>query len=66
MQQSILHLHAMMLEQPELKFEMQVQAWQTDFFRFYHSQTNYNISKSSISLDAGVGAIFQYEGFICR
>jgi len=59
-QQSILHLHAKMLEHPELKFEMQIQAWQTDFFRFYHSQTNYNISKSSISLNAAL-----YKGKKC-
>ena len=29
-----------------IKFVFGLQSWQTDFLRFYQSQTNYNISKS--------------------
>lgn len=50
MQQSIKHLCARLEKHPELKFELTGQTWQTDFLRFYHSETNYNISKSSNSL----------------
>lgn len=36
----------------ELKFNIVQSYWQTDFFRFYKSQTNYNISKENVSLTA--------------
>ncbi|MDI3503329.1 MAG: PmbA protein [Candidatus Cloacimonadota bacterium] len=36
---------------PELKYQISLNSWQTDFLRFYQSQTNYNISKDSISLE---------------
>jgi len=35
---------------PEFKFNFHYRDWETDFLRFYQSQTNYNISKTSISL----------------
>ncbi len=35
---------------PELKFNFQYSFWETDFLRFYQSQINYNISKTSITL----------------
>lgn len=54
MQQSISYLHVKLLQHPELQYVMRIQAWQTDFLRFYHSQTNYNISKSSISLSTTI------------
>ena len=31
---------------PELKIQLHLTNWQTDFLRFYKSQTNYNISKN--------------------
>jgi len=37
-------------QHPDLMFELVATDWQTDFLRFYHSQTNYNISKHSVSL----------------
>jgi len=39
---------------PELQYEIIEQYWTTDFLRFYHSQTNYNISKEVTSLDATI------------
>ncbi|MGC9361391.1 MAG: TldD/PmbA family protein [Candidatus Syntrophosphaera sp.] len=38
---------------PELQYEISKKKWMTDFLRFYHSQTNYNISKNNtlVSVD---------------
>ena len=36
---------------PDYKFLFSYSEWETDFLRFYRSQTNYNISKKAISLD---------------
>lgn len=38
---------------PELQYEISEKKWMTDFLRFYHSQTNYNISKDNtlVSVD---------------
>jgi len=33
---------------PQLKYQITIQDWQTDFLRFYQSQTNYNISKDNL------------------
>ncbi|HNX01944.1 MAG TPA: metallopeptidase TldD-related protein, partial [Candidatus Cloacimonadota bacterium] len=41
-------------EHPDLKFEFQYRFWETDFLRFYNSQVNYNITKSSNSLDTTI------------
>ncbi|MBN1326326.1 MAG: TldD/PmbA family protein [Candidatus Cloacimonetes bacterium] len=38
-------------EYPDFKLEFHYRIWETDFLRFYQSQINYNISKTSISLD---------------
>ncbi|MCK9329066.1 MAG: TldD/PmbA family protein [Candidatus Cloacimonetes bacterium] len=35
---------------PQLKIQLYLKNWQTDFLRFYKSQTNYNISKNSVTL----------------
>ncbi|MCK4654793.1 MAG: TldD/PmbA family protein [Candidatus Cloacimonetes bacterium] len=35
---------------PKFKFNFHYRNWETDFLRFYQSQTNYNISKTSVSL----------------
>lgn len=37
-------------EYPDLKLDFHYTIWETDFLRFYKSQTNYNISKKSLSL----------------
>jgi PmbA protein len=42
--QQICHDHT------DLKFEFKYRNWETDFLRFYQSQVNYNITKSSNSL----------------
>ncbi|HPR17757.1 MAG TPA: TldD/PmbA family protein [Candidatus Cloacimonadota bacterium] len=39
---------------PELKFNFHYQFWETDFLRFYQSQINYNISKTSVSLSTTI------------
>ena len=39
---------------PELQYELVEKFWSTDFLRFYHSQTNYNISKDNIVLSASL------------
>jgi len=38
----------------DIKFEFHLKRWNTDFLRFYQSQTNYNISKSSLSLSTTI------------
>ncbi|HPX63531.1 MAG TPA: TldD/PmbA family protein [Candidatus Syntrophosphaera thermopropionivorans] len=45
---SLLDIH------PELQYEIIEQYWTTDFLRFYHSQTNYNISKETTTLSATI------------
>ncbi|MDD4223152.1 MAG: TldD/PmbA family protein [Candidatus Cloacimonetes bacterium] len=45
---SVLDLH------PELQYEITQQFWSTDFLRFYHSQTNYNISKDNTAISAQI------------
>lgn len=37
-------------EHPDLKMDFRYNFWETDFLRFYQSQINYNISKTSNSL----------------
>lgn len=41
-------------EYGDIKFEFHLKQWQTDFLRFYQSQTNYNISKSSMTLSTTI------------
>lgn len=38
----------------ELKYELSCVEWSTDFLRFYHSQTNYNITKSRLAISASL------------
>lgn len=54
MQDPILYLKAALDKHPELKYSLDESSWQTDFLRFFQSQTNYNISKDSISLGANL------------
>lgn len=54
MHEQLLYLKAALDKHPELKFTISQSGWQTDFFRFYHSQTNYNISKDNVNLSAGL------------
>ncbi|MCF7792670.1 MAG: TldD/PmbA family protein [Candidatus Cloacimonetes bacterium] len=39
---------------PDLKLNFNYSFWETDFLRFYQSQINYNISKTSISLSTTI------------
>jgi len=39
---------------PELKLNFNYRFWETDFLRFYQSQINYNISKTSVSLSTTI------------
>jgi predicted Zn-dependent protease len=39
---------------PDYKFEFYYRIWETDFLRFFQSQVNYNISKSSNSLHVSI------------
>ncbi len=52
MQNNLEYLQSKLQGNPNLKYVLTASSWQTDFLRFYHSQTNYNISKSSESLSA--------------
>jgi len=54
MHEQLLYLKAALDKHPELKFSIDQSSWQTDFLRFYHSQTNYNISKNNVNLSAGL------------
>lgn len=45
---SVLDLH------PELQYEITGRHWSTEFLRFYHSQTNYNISKDNTTIAAEI------------
>jgi len=43
-------MKAIIKEYPELKIQFNLRFWETDFLRFYKSQTNYNISKNVFEL----------------
>ncbi len=53
----IKHLIDSLSQHKELKWAIYKKLWQTDFLRFFQSQTNYNISKENISL-----AVELYKG----
>lgn len=48
------YLASALAGQSGLKYELSSQNWSTDFLRFFHSQTNYNISKDKLSLSVGL------------
>ncbi len=48
------HLIDRLTKHPEWKYHIVYTDWQTDFFRFYQSQTNYNISKTVSTLDVTI------------
>ncbi|MCB5252065.1 MAG: metallopeptidase TldD-related protein [Candidatus Cloacimonadaceae bacterium] len=52
MNEQLKYLQSALQKNPELKYTLVLNLWQTDFLRFYQSQTNYNISKDSSSLNA--------------
>ncbi len=52
MNEQLKYLKSALQKHPELKYSLALTLWQTDFLRFYQSQTNYNISKDSSSLNA--------------
>lgn len=57
MQNNLEYLQSKLQDNPNLKYVLNASSWHTDFLRFYHSQTNYNISKSSENL-----AVTLYKG----
>lgn len=52
MHEMLLYLKKALDKHPELKYSITQSLWQTDFLRFYQSQTNYNISKDNVNLHA--------------
>lgn len=48
------HIVASLSAHKELKFVVTEKRWQTDFLRFYQSQTNYNISKENVAMDMAI------------
>ncbi|MCD8480123.1 MAG: TldD/PmbA family protein [Candidatus Cloacimonetes bacterium] len=54
MNDTLLYLKAALDKHPELKYTVDLSFWQTDFLRFYQSQTNYNISKDMLNLSATI------------
>lgn len=54
MHENLLYMKEALDRVPELKFEISQTDWQTDFLRFYQSQTNYNISKDNRSLGCSI------------
>jgi predicted Zn-dependent protease len=54
MHENLLYMKDALDQQPELKYEIGQTDWQTDFLRFYQSQTNYNISKDNRSLGCSI------------
>ncbi len=51
MDQYLSHITTSLSAHRDLKYTVSEKRWQTDFLRFFQSQTNYNISKEAISLD---------------
>ncbi len=45
------HLSTKLSSYPEWKHHATLLDWQSDFYRFYNSETNYNITKRNLSLD---------------
>ncbi len=55
MQQTVLdHLLKRLKANADWKYQINVRDWQTDFLRFYDSQTNYNISKQNTAVYVSV------------
>ena len=54
MNQYLSHILTSLSAHKDLKYVIREKRWQTDFLRFYHSQTNYNISKDNTSMDMSI------------
>lgn len=54
MNETLEYLKSALDKHPELKYALELRFWQTDFLRFYQSQTNYNISKDMHALSATI------------
>jgi len=54
MNASTSYLLTQLAQYPFLKYQVSQRYWQTDFLRFYHSQTNYNISKENFALSVSL------------
>ena len=52
--ETLKQLLEIMSKHPEWKYHINKNEWQTDFLRFYQSQTNYNISKISTTLEVAI------------
>lgn len=52
MYEQLEYLKSALDKHSELKYSIAQRFWQTDFLRFYQSQTNYNISKENIGISA--------------
>ncbi len=50
MKEMMKYAHDSLSRHKDIKYVIKGQLWQTDFLRFYHSQTNYNISKECFAL----------------
>ena len=54
MNEYLAHILPGLSAHPDLKYVILEKRWQTDFLRFYHSQTNYNITKENTSMDMSI------------
>ncbi len=54
MNEQLKYLHEALKGESGIKYQLHLHRWQTDFLRFYQSQTNYNISKDSITLSGSL------------
>jgi predicted Zn-dependent protease len=63
MHENLLYLRDALEKHRELKYEIVQTDWQTDFLRFYQSQTNYNISKDNCSIDCSIYKNKRQYGF---
>ena len=48
------YLKSVLDQHPELQYSITQSNWSTDFLRFYHSETNYNISKDNTTIGAEI------------
>ncbi len=57
------YAHDSLSRYKDIKYVSRGQLWQTDFLRFYHSQTNYNISKECLALAVTIHKVKKSSGF---
>ena len=54
MNQYLSHILTSLSAHRDLKYVILEKQWQSDFLRFYHSQTNYNITKDNTSMEMSI------------